>query len=61
MKKYHFTRADKMDFIGLKYPHSSMNCTNIITSNETNIDGNVENTDEVNANYARKWVDENHM
>jgi len=35
--------------------------TNIITNNVTKDGGNVENSSELNATYARKWVDENHL
>ncbi|MFT3952649.1 MAG: hypothetical protein QM689_12030 [Oscillospiraceae bacterium] len=38
---------------------SPLFATNIITDNVTNSDGNVINRDEVNAYYARKWVDDN--
>ncbi|MEG0614878.1 MAG: hypothetical protein RR540_03905 [Oscillospiraceae bacterium] len=34
--------------------------TNIITDNKTKPDGNVENFNESNAAFGRKWVDDNH-
>lgn len=58
MKKYKFSRADRMDFIGLKYPNQGINCTNIITSNLTDNTGDVKNTNEINADLARIWVDD---
>ncbi len=35
--------------------------TNIITDNVTKLDGCVKNQSPINADMARKWVDENHM
>ena len=35
--------------------------TNIITDNITSIEGNIQNQSEMNAGYARRWVDENHL
>ncbi len=35
--------------------------TNIITDNMTTDTGAVMNVSEMNAGYARRWVDENHL
>ncbi len=35
--------------------------TNIITDNITTETGNIINYSEMNAGYARRWVDENHL
>lgn len=35
--------------------------TNIITDNITTDDGHIINHSELNAGYARRWVDENHL
>lgn len=44
-------------------PHrsGSLFATNVITDNVTDKNGNVHNKCEANANYARHWVNENHL
>ena len=60
MGKYHFTKSDKMEFANIESLTAPLFSTNIITSNVTAPDGNVHNESEDNADFAKKWVDENH-
>lgn len=60
MGKYHFTKSDKMEFAGIESLTAPLFSTNVITSNVTAADGNVHNESEENADFAKKWVDENH-
>ena len=60
MGKYHFTKSDRMEFVGIESLTAPLFSTNVITSNVTAPDGNVHNESEDNAALAKKWVDENH-
>lgn len=60
MEKYHSTKSEKMEFASIESLTAPLFSTNVITSNVTAPDGNVYNESEDNADFAKKWVDENH-
>jgi len=57
-KKIHYVEVGKIYRPKTVVPRDS---TNIITNNITTENGCVVNSLETNADYAKKWVDENHL
>lgn len=59
MKKSESPNFGNNNMINPSNSNSPLFSTNIITSNETNSDGSVQNTSEENAFLAREWVNDN--